>query len=139
MTRRTWAVHAAGWAAAAMALAGCGTESPDLFEIARSGEDPAANVRIVVSDAGTVACNGEERPLDSERLLTARGLARDLAPQAALGIALEPAEGSQLRYRVRMEPGSVAFSDTSRGRPRTFDRVVAFAADIAENVCGIER
>lgn len=122
-----------------LAAAGCGTESPDLFEIARSGEDPGANVRIVVSDAGTVTCNGEKRPLDSERLLTARGLARDLAAQAALGITLEPGPNSQLRYRVRMEAGSVAFSDTSRGRPRTFDRVVAFAADVAENVCEIER
>lgn len=126
-------------AAAALLAAGCGGSSPDLFEVTRSGEDPNADLRLLVSDSGTVTCGDVTRPLDSERLLTARSLARDLAPQAALDIELEPGPGAQLRYRVRMEDGTVAFSDTSRGRPRTFDRLVAFTADVAEQVCGIER
>lgn len=125
--------------AAALALPGCGSESADLFEVVRTGEGPGADVHLVVSDSGTVDCGDAGRPLGSERLLTARALARELAPQAALAIELEPGPGAQLRYRVRMEEGTVAFSDTSRGRPRTFDRLVAFTADVAENVCGIER
>jgi hypothetical protein len=38
-----------------------------------------------------------------------------------------------------MEAGTVAFSDRSPGVPRTFQRLAAFTADVAEKVCGIER
>ena len=36
-------------AAAILFLAGCGTASPDLFEIHRTGEDRAANLTLVVT------------------------------------------------------------------------------------------
>lgn len=120
-------------------LAGCGTASPDLLDVNRTGDDPQADLRLVVSDSGTVTCDGETHRLDSERLLTARALARDLATHAALGIELEPRPRSQLRYRVRSEAGTVAFADNSAGRPETFDRVVALTADLAERVCGVQR
>ena len=122
-----------------LGAAGCGSPSPDLFELVRSGEDPNANVEMLVNDGGTVTCNGRSHPLDSERLVTARGLARDLADHAALGIELEPEPGSVLRYRVRTEAGTVAFADNSRGRPEAFDRLVAFATDTIRSVCGIQR
>ena len=121
-------------------LAGCGSPSPDLFEVTRKGRDANANVRLLVSDGGTVTCNDAEPvALDGPRLLTAREIARQVAAQAALAIQLEPAKDSTLRYSVRTEDGTVAFSDTSRGRPESFDRVVAFTADVAENVCKLER
>jgi len=125
---------------ATLALAGCGTDSPDLFEVRRSGEDPAANVRLVVSDGGTATCNGgEAKALPGDMLLEARQLARDLDKQAALSIELPAEKNSTLRYVVRTEAGRVAFSDTSRGRPRTFDRAVAFTKKVVEGLCGIER
>ena len=95
---------------------------------------------MLVSDGGTVTCNGRDPvPLEADRLLAARELARDLETQAALGIDL-PAEGKAgLRYRVTLEQGEIAFADTSKGRPGSFDRLVAFTTDVAENVCGIER
>jgi hypothetical protein len=121
-------------------LAGCGAAAPDLFEITRSGDDPNANVRLVVSDAGLVRCNDAEAvPLGAERLLTARQLARDLGDQAALGLELPPGPDAILSYRARLETGTVAFSDTSPDRPATFNRLAAFTADVAENVCGLER
>ena len=126
-------------AIAALLLAGCGTPPPDLFSVERSGPDPNANVDVVVSDGGSVTCDGHEHPLDADRLLTARQLVRDLAPQAELGIELPPGPGTDLSYRVSMEAGSVAFSDRSRGVPRTFLRVAAFTKDVTERVCGIER
>jgi hypothetical protein len=129
----------AGALLAAALAAGCGSPPPDLFVVKRSGADPNANLELLVSDGGSVRCNGEEHPIDAELLLTARQLVRDLAPQAELGIELPPGPGTQLSYRVEMEKGTVAFSDTSRGIPRTFQRVAGFTKDVAEGVCGIER
>jgi hypothetical protein len=126
-------------ALAALLFAGCGTASPDLFEVKRSGEDRAANLTMVVNDGGEVTCNGKQHPLDSNRLLTARELTRDLEQPAELGLELPPGPNPVLSYRVRMEAGSVAFSDTSRDNPRAFLRVAAFTKDVAERVCGIVR
>jgi hypothetical protein len=126
-------------ALAALSLAGCGTASPDLFEVRRSGEDRNANLTLVVNDGGHVTCNGKEHPLDADRLLTARELSRDLAEPAELGLELRPGPGTNLSYRVRLEAGSVSFSDTSSGNPQAFLRLAAFTKDVAERVCGIFR
>ena len=72
----------------------------------RSGKDPNANVRLLVSDDGTVRCNKKQPvPMGADRLLTARQLARDLEKQAALGLELPAEKGSILSYRVRLEDG----------------------------------
>ena len=94
---------------------------------------------MVVNDGGQVTCNGHEHPLDADRLLRARELSRELAEPAELGLELPPGPGANLSYRVRLEAGSVAFSDTSRGNPREFFRLAAFTKDVAERVCGIVR
>ena len=123
----------------ALVIAGCGTASPDLFEVTRSGDDRNANVTMVVNDGGRVTCNGESHELDADRLLRARELRRELEEPAELGIELPPGPGANLSYRVRMEAGSVAFSDTSRGNPPEFLRLAAFTKDVTERVCGIVR
>jgi hypothetical protein len=124
---------------AAAALAGCGTPSPDLFVVTRSGPDPAANLTMRVSDGGSVVCNGKEHALDADRLLVARQLARDLEKQAELGLELPPGPNANLSYKVRLESGNVAFSDTSRGNPKPFFQLAAFTKDVSERVCGIVR
>lgn len=129
---------------AAMALTGallaaCGTESPDLFAVKRTGPDRPANLELVVNDGGSVTCNGEEHSLDADRLLRARELTRELSKQAELGVELPKGPGANLSYRVRMEAGTVAFSDTSRGNPQSFFQLAAFTKDVAERVCGILR
>lgn len=123
----------------AVALAGCGTPPPDLFEVTRSGADRNANVTVVVNDGGSVSCNGTSHPLDAPDLLRARQLLRDLEPQAQLHLELPPGPNSQLSYKARMEAGNVAFTDTSRGIPTSFQQLAAFTKDVTENVCGIER
>jgi hypothetical protein len=123
----------------ALLLTGCGTASPDLFEVERSGEDRAANLTMVVNDGGQVTCNGREHPLDADRLLRARELRRELEEPAELGLELPPGPRANLSYRVRTEAGTVAFSDTSRGNPRAFNQLAAFTKDVAERVCGIVR
>ena len=125
---------------AAALLAGCGAPSADLFVVTRSGKDKNANVTMVVSDGGTATCNGgKAKALPGEMLLDARQLARDLDKQAALNIELPPAKNSILRYVVHTEAGEVAFSDTSLGKPTTFNQVIAFTQDVVEGVCGITR
>jgi hypothetical protein len=126
--------------AALTLLAGCGAQSADLFEVVRSGSAPSSNVRILVSDDGTVRCNrGKPVPMGTKRLLTARQLARDLQTQAALGLELPRGRGTILSYRARLEAGTIAFSDTSRGRPGSFNRLVAFTNDVARGVCKLRR
>ena len=71
--------------------------------------------------------------------MRARELARDLEEPAELGIELPPGPAAVLSYRVRLEAGAVAFSDTSRGNPQVFQRLAAFTHDVAERVCGIVR
>jgi hypothetical protein len=129
----------AGLLAAAL-LAGCGAPSADLFVVTRSGQDRNANLKLLVSDDGTVRCNQRKPvPMGARRLLDARELARDLETQAALGLELPKEKGSILAYKVRLEAGTIAFADTSRGLPKTFSRVEAFTADVAERVCKIRR
>jgi hypothetical protein len=123
----------------AVLLAGCGTPPPDLFSVDRSGADRNANLRMVVSDGGSVTCNGKQHPLDADRLLTARELHRELVPQAELHLELPPGSQAQLSYRAAMEQGTVAFSDTSDALPDSFLRLAAFTKDVAERVCHIER
>ena len=130
---------AAAVAVAAVLSAGCGTESPDLFAVERSGSDREANLTLVVNDGGTVTCNGKEHALDADRLLRARELSRELAKQAELGVELPKGPDANLSYRVRMEAGTVAFSDTSRGNPASFFQLAAFTKDVAERICGILR
>lgn len=124
----------------ALATAACGTPAPDLFEVTREGRDPNANVRLLVTDGGFVTCNNAKpKAIDGPRLLEARDIARELAKSAELAIDLPPGENATLRYRVRTEAGTVSFSDRSEGRPKAYDRLIAFTADVAENVCKIER
>ena len=126
-------------ALAALALVAGGSPPPDLFVVTRSGPDPAANLTMVVSDGGSVTCNGKQHPLDAKRLLKARQLTRDLAKQAELGLELPPGPNANLSYKVRLEAGTVRFSDTSRGNPLAFFQLAAFTKDVSERVCGIVR
>jgi hypothetical protein len=132
--------RALGGLAALLVFAGCGAPSADLFEVVRSGKDQNANLRLLVTDDGTVRCNKKQPvAMGAERLLTARQLARDLQKQAALGLELPAEKGAILSYRVRLEDGTISFSDRSRGVPKSFSRVVAFTSDVANDVCKVTR
>ena len=121
------------------ALAGCGSPAPDLFEVRRSGSDRNANLTLLVSDDGTVTCNGRKHPISGDLLLDARALARDLSPQAELNLELPPGPDPVLSYRARLAAGTIAFADTSRPLPRSFTELTVFTDDVSEDVCGISR
>ena len=122
-----------------LALAGCGAPSADLFVVKRSGADRNANLTLLVSDDGTVTCNGHKHEISGDELLRARALTRELSKQATLNLQLPPGPNSVLSYRVRMEAGTVSFADTSRPLPASFSQLTAFTKDVSENVCGLVR
>ena len=66
-------------------------------------------------------------------------ITRELAEAAELGLELPPGPNSNLSYKVTLEAGHVAFSDTSKGNPQAFFELAAFTKDVAERVCGISR
>ena len=117
-------------------LAGCGGQSSDLFAVDRAGSIPGARLRLVVSDGGTVRCDGG-RPVaisDSE-LLDARNLQRDLEAPAARALRLPARPGSVLRYRVRTPDGTVAFADDSPAKPAVLNRLAFFVREISRARC----
>jgi hypothetical protein len=139
--RRSCATATATVAAALIgsALVACGTPSHDLFVVTRSGDLPGARLELLVSDGGTATCNGERHDLTSEQLIEAREIERDLEEPGSRGLALPPRAGSQLTYSVRLETGTVRFSDNSQGQPAAFFRLAAFVRATAKGVCGLRR
>jgi len=123
----------------AFAFAACGSPSADLFTVERTGKGAGAKLSLVVSDDGTVRCGrrAAPKPLGAERLLDARQLARDLDKQAALGLELEPgrAQDTTFAYVADLAAGRIAFADSSRGIPPTYQRLAAFVRATAKAVC----
>jgi hypothetical protein len=130
------------WVAAAVALAllaACGQEAPDLFVVNRSGQGANAKLTMVVSDDGTVTCNGRSHELPAKSLLQARALTRDMGDSAKLALDLPARPGSVLAYKVRLQAGTIAFADTSRPLPAPLTRLEQFTKDVSEDVCGLSR
>jgi hypothetical protein len=124
---------------AVLLLAGCGAPAADLFVVKRSGADRNANLTLLVSDDGTVTCNGREHEITGRQLLDARQLTRDLSKQAELNLQLPAGPDPVLSYRVRLEAGTIAFADTSRPLPASFSKLTQFTKDVSEDVCGLRR
>jgi hypothetical protein len=125
----------------AVGLLGCGARYPDLLVVQRSGSIPGAALTLLINDGGTVRCNGRrERRLGDPNLLLARDIVRGLERDARQGRRLPPGPGSILRYRMRMEEGTVEFSDTSAGaHGGAFAQAQLFTRRVAQQVCGLPR
>jgi hypothetical protein len=52
---------------------------------------------------------------------------------------LAPGPDAVLSYDVRLQDGSVRFSDTSRGQPAAFRRLAFFVREVAQQACGLAR
>lgn len=141
MRRRSGRFFACGaLAAAALASAGCGAQTPDLFLLTRAGTIPGAHLILLVNDGGTVRCNGgAPRTLPDPQLLAARDIATSLAKDAKRGLVLRRPPGAVLRFHLRSQDGTVTFSDIDAARRPELGKVVAFARTVARDVCGLAR
>ena len=144
MKRRLAALTVA--CAGAVIVAGCGGPSADLYVLERSGSIPGAKLTMVLGDGGTVRCNGgKEYEISSAQLIDARAIVRDLNGDekepgpARKMVDLEPGKYTILRYNVRTEFGTVAFSDSSRPQPPVFFALAKLTRNLAKNVCGLPR
>jgi hypothetical protein len=120
-------------------LAGCGTESSDLFVVERAGKLPDAKLALVVGDGNTVECDGAEKPLANELLLDARQLAEDLEPLLERRTRLTVPETALLRYRVFNDKGEARFADASPNLPPELGRLTQLTRQIARASCGRDR
>jgi hypothetical protein len=127
-------------AAACLAGAGCGAQTPDLFLLTRAGTIPGAHLTLLVNDGGTVRCNGgAPRTLPDPQLLAARDIATSLAKDAQHHLVLPRPPGALLRFHLRSQDGTVTFSDVDAARRPELGKVVAFTRTVAREVCGLAR
>jgi hypothetical protein len=127
-------------------IMGCGAPSADLFVVTRSGSIPGARLTMLVGDGGTVRCNGgPEHELTSKQLIDARKITFELNGDdqdpgpATRNVRLPAGPVTILRYVVRSEKGTVAFSDTSSRQPPAFYKVAKLTRDLAKGPCGLPR
>jgi hypothetical protein len=133
--RRALAVAVA--AAFAAAAPGCGAGYPDLLVLHRTGELPGARLKLLINDGGTVRCDdGPEHRLPEQLLLDARDIVTDLEEEAREDLVLPRPPGALLRFRLRVEQGTVTFSDADAARRPTLGRLVALTRTIAQDLCG---
>ena len=124
----------------ALAVAGCGAPAPDLFEVRRSGGDRNANLTLLVSDDGSVTCNGRKHPISDEQLLEARAArARARRRRPSSTSRCRPGRTPCSPTACGWQAGEVSFADTSRPLPQSFSKLTAFTEDVSENVCGLSR
>jgi hypothetical protein len=125
--------------ASALALAACGTPSPDLFLVRRDGTVPGAKLTMLVSDT-TARCNGGAvQPLTSEQTLEARDITRELLKVQSGKVAVPSAPPAQIfRFSVRTEDGTLRYGDTAQ-RPVILPRLTLFIRRVAIDLCGLQR
>jgi len=135
--------HGAALAAAAAALvaaaSGCGTPSPDLFMMQRTGTVPGAELKLLISDQ-TARCNdGPAKDLTSEQILEARDIRRDLIDvQEGLVDVPKPPPAQIFTFAVTTEHGRLRYSDTTQ-RPPILPRLSRFTRRVAIDTCGLPR
>jgi hypothetical protein len=126
--------------AVAAPLAGCGQAGADLFVVTRSGQGPGAALTLRVADDGFVRCNGgPRRRISDQQLLLAREVQRELDGDAKQRTSRPPGQTSVLSYAVRLESGTVRFSDTSPGITKEERKAAAFTREVATGVCRLPR
>ena len=125
---------------ACAAIAGCGLDvaSPDLFVLHRTGQ--GQTLTLLVNDSGTIRCNGgKSKSITDPLLLDARDLAKDLDEDVNNNRRF-PEPAKVFSYRVKLQDGTLTFSDAAAARNRNYPelaRAELFAAQAAQGPCGL--
>jgi hypothetical protein len=139
VSRRLAAIAVLG--ASVAVLAGCAEQtSPDVMLVTRTGTIPGARLSLRITDDGRVSCNrGALREVTSAQLILARVQAKELADAAKRKLHLRPGAGSVLSYTVKLEQGTVRFSDDSRRQSKAMFQLAYLTRQIAQGACGLVR
>jgi hypothetical protein len=130
---------ALGGGLAVLALASCGTPSPDLFVVDRGGTVPGAKLNLLVSDQTARCNNAPAKPLSSEQILEARAILRDLRIVQTDKEAIPRYPPAQIfTFVVQTEEGRLSFPDTQQ-RPAVLPRLARFVRRVAKDTCGLAR
>ncbi len=117
-------------------LAGClDIQSADLFVLTRTGQ--GHKLTLVVSDGGTIACNGKQHSLPDPLLLQARDLVGALKADARAHLRIPVPPSSVSQYRVRLQYGTVTFPDTAGLTHPVLAHLELFAVQAAAQACGV--
>jgi hypothetical protein len=123
---------------AAAALAGCGfdVQSPDLFQVTRSGQ--GEKLTLLVNDSGTIACNGgKPKSLPDPLLLQARDLAANLNHDVTAKLRFASSARSVFSYTVKVQNGTFTFPDTAADSRKELSQLELFVVQAAAHPCGI--
>jgi hypothetical protein len=114
---------ARGLAIVSLALGGvgCGLDvrSADLFVLTRTGEGPT--LTLLPNDGGTIRCD----------------LAQDLDKDARRGLTIPRSANTVFYYRIKLEHGTIAFPDSAATGRQELSRATLFAAQAAQQACGL--
>lgn len=122
----------------AAVLVGCGlsVQSADLFLLKRTGA--GGRLTLLVSDGGTVRCDGgSAKPLSDKLLIQARDLTSTLNDDAKRGMHIPPAPRSVATYIVRLQHGTISFPDTAGRAHSELAQLELFAVQVAQVPCGL--
>ena len=124
--------------ALATLLAACGlnVQAPDLFLLKRTGAGRA--LTLLVSDDGTVRCNGgAAKPLSDKLLIQARDLASSLNDDAKHHLRIGHGPRSVAMYTVRVQQGTISFPDTAARTRSELAQLELLAVQVAQRPCGL--
>ena len=129
-----WVAAVAGMA---LALTGClDVRSADLFLLTRTGQ--GSKLTLLVSDGGTIRCNGgKAKPVSNTTLISARDLADNLANDAQAKLTIPKRPGSVYYFRIRMQQGTVSFPDRAAPGRKALSQAELFATQAAQRDCGL--
>jgi hypothetical protein len=123
---------------AALCLGGCGfnVRSADVLLLTRTGQ--GSTLTLLINDGGTISCDGRAaKPLDDSLLIRARDLAVNLSADATENMRLPAGPGTIFTYRIKLQPGTVVFSDHDTARHPILAQAEVFAAQAAQQACNL--
>jgi hypothetical protein len=118
-------------------VAGCfDVQSPDLFLLTRTGQGP--KLTLLVNDAGTIRCDGAKaKPISNSALITARDLSDNLVTDAQNNLTIPRSPGSVYYFTIKLQQGTISFPDHAAATHNLLAQAELFAAQAAQQECGL--
>ncbi|MEO8966040.1 MAG: hypothetical protein ABI355_00510 [Solirubrobacteraceae bacterium] len=124
--------------AVAVLLGACGFDvrSADVLLLTRTGQ--GTTLTLLINDGGSISCDGgRSKPLVDSLLIRARDLAVNLSGDATANLHLPAGPGTIFTYRVKLQAGTVVFSDRDTVHHPVLAETEVFAAQTAQQACNL--